>query len=148
MTLLHVRDIADANGYTFSIVTEMLDLRNRKLALADRPDDFIVSDRIISLLMAQVAETRGMCAVYDEFFDPEGVEIYLKPADLYVRLGSRVNFYTVVESARRRGEVAIGYRTLVQTRTGGADYQVNLNPPKSELFALGAKDQVIVLAKS
>ena len=42
----------------FSIVSEMLDLRNRALAEVARADDFIVSDRLISLLMAQVAETK------------------------------------------------------------------------------------------
>jgi len=147
ITLLHIRDMADAGNLKYSIVTEMLDLRNSKLVASNRPDDFIVSERLISLLMAQVAETRGMCAVYDEIFDPQGVEIYLKPASLYVPAGSRTNFYTVVEAARQRQETAIGYRHATATERGETSYQMVANPVKSAPLTLGSEDQVIVLAK-
>ena len=148
MTLLHVRHLADTVGFALSIVTEMLDLRNSKLASSDRPDDFIVSDRLISLLMAQVAETRGMCSVYDEIFDPEGVEIYLKPAALYIQPGVEVNFYTLVKAAILRRELAIGYRIWNRSDPSGAKYQVVINPAKAAPLILAAEDQLIVLARS
>ena len=56
ITLLHLRDIATRKDCHFSIVSEMLDVRNRNLADITRADDFIVSDRLVSLMMAQVAE--------------------------------------------------------------------------------------------
>ncbi|NTW98287.1 MAG: potassium transporter TrkA, partial [Oscillochloris sp.] len=46
VTLLHLRDIADQIGHPFSIVSEMLDIRNRDLARVTRVDDFIVSERL------------------------------------------------------------------------------------------------------
>ncbi|MCB0055197.1 MAG: hypothetical protein KDE24_37220, partial [Caldilinea sp.] len=49
VTLLHLRDIATKHGHSFSIVSEMLDVRNRRLAEITRPDDFIVSDQLVSL---------------------------------------------------------------------------------------------------
>jgi voltage-gated potassium channel Kch len=148
ITLLHLRDIADRAGLRFSIVTEMLDLRNRKLAVSARPDDFIISDRMISLLIAQVAETRGMCSIYDDLFNPDGAEIYLRPALQYVKPGEKVNFYTVVEAARRNREVAIGYRQICPDGPVGSRDKTVLNPAKSVELVLGSADQVIVISKS
>jgi voltage-gated potassium channel Kch len=110
MTLLHLRDIASQQGDTFSIVSEMLDSRNRNLAEITQADDFVVSDRLVSLMLAQVAENKALNAVFADLFDPEGAEIYLRPVPDYVQTGTPINFYTVVEAARRRREVAIGYR--------------------------------------
>ena len=47
VTLLHLRDIAERDETPFSIVSEMLDLRNRELAEAAQVDDFIVSEHLI-----------------------------------------------------------------------------------------------------
>jgi hypothetical protein len=47
ITLLHLRDIGQQSGKTFSIVSEMLDARNRQLAEVTQADDFIISDRLI-----------------------------------------------------------------------------------------------------
>ena len=110
LTLLHVRRIADENHHQYSIVSEILDQRNRELAESSRADDFIVSDRLVSLLMAQVSENKALNGVLGDLFDPVGAEIFLKPATDYIQAGVAVSFYTVVEAARRRGEVAIGYR--------------------------------------
>jgi hypothetical protein len=55
-----------------------------------------------------------------------------------------VSFYTVLESAARRGEVAIGYRTAVPTPK--APFGVRVNPPKSERVSFGEDDRIIVLA--
>ena len=84
------------------IVSEMLDDRNRELAEIARADDFIVSDRLVSLMMCQVSENKEYAAVFEELIDPEGSELYLKPADEYVEPGLPLSFYTLVEAARRR----------------------------------------------
>lgn len=43
ITLLHLRDIRKKGGHSFTIVTEMLDERNRRLAEVSNTDDFIVT---------------------------------------------------------------------------------------------------------
>ena len=73
ITLLHLRDIADRLNQDFSIVSEMLDIRNRELADATRADDFIVSDKLISLLLSQVSENRELAAVFTDLFSPDGL---------------------------------------------------------------------------
>ena len=125
----------------------MLDLRDRALAEVARADDFIVSDRLISLMIAQVAETKHLNAVFDDLLDPDGSEIYLKPAGDYVALGQAVPFAAVIEAARRRGEVAFGYRTHGRADDAGAAYGVAINPPKLAEITFGPADRVIVLAE-
>jgi voltage-gated potassium channel Kch len=147
VTLLHLRDIADKDATPFSIVSQMLDLRNRELAEAARVDDFIVSEHLISLMMAQLSENAGLFGVFTDIFDPEGSEIYLKPAAEYVGLGKPVNFYTVVEAARRRGQVAFGYRLAAEAKDATRAYGVHTNPKKSEPVTFGEGDKVIVLAE-
>jgi len=146
ITLLHLRDIAEKNEDDFSIVSEMLDIRNRNLAEVSQADDFIVSDKLISLMMAQVSENKKLNAVFQDIFDPEGSEIYLKPVTEYIEPEKPVNYYTVVESAKNRDETAIGYRLAADSRDPSLAYGVHLNPDKSVKVIFSPHDKVIVLA--
>jgi len=149
ISLLHLRDIArKVDGCHYSILTEMLDVRNLELAEVTKADDFIVSDRFISLLISQISESKALSGVFEDIFNVEGSEIYLKPARNYVELNTEVNFYTIVESARRRNEVAIGFRTGKDATNQKANYGIVLNPHKSEMKTFSIDDQVIVLSKS
>ena len=147
VTLLHLRDIAERDSTPFSIVSEMLDLRNRELAEAANVDDFIVSEHLISLMMAQLSENRDLLPVFEDIFDPEGAEIYLKPVGDYVETGKPVNFYTVTAAARQRGETAIGYRLLSESHNAEKSYGVHTNPKKSAAVTFAPEDKVIVIAE-
>jgi ion channel POLLUX/CASTOR len=147
VTLLHLRDIAERDETPFSIVSEMLDLRNRELAEAAQVDDFIVSEHLVSLMMAQLSENRDLLPVFTDIFDPEGAEIYLKPIGDYVETGKPVNFYTVAAAARQRGETAIGYRLLRESHNAEKSYGVHTNPKKSASVTFVPEDKVIVIAE-
>jgi voltage-gated potassium channel Kch len=146
VSLLHLRDIAAVTGRRFSIVSEMLDVRNRDLAVVTRADDFIVSDRLVSLYVTQVAEEKRLAAVFGDIFDAEGSEIYLKPATDYVRTDAPVGWATVVAAARDRGEVAIGYRTAARAGSR-TDFDIAVNPAKSSSRTWLSADRVIVIAE-
>jgi voltage-gated potassium channel Kch len=148
VTLLHLRDIAEKNETRFSIISEMLDLRNRQLADAARVDDFIVSEHLISLMMAQLSENVDLMAVFDDLFNPQGSEIYLKPAGDYIETGKPVNFYTVVDAARRAGQVAFGYRLVCEAGDAEKSYGIHTNPKKSSQVIFNPEDKIIVLAES
>jgi hypothetical protein len=148
VTLLHLRDIAGVSSSHFSIVSEMLDVRNRQLAEVTQVDDFIISEHLVSLMMSQFAENWRLYDVFKDIFDPEGSEIYLKPVDRYVKTGVPVNFYTLVEAARRRGETAIGYRLASQAVDPSQAYGVHTNPQKSTLLKFTPQDKLIVLAEN
>ena len=132
MTLLHLRDIEQKKGESYSIVSEMIDVRNRALAEVAKADDFIVSDELTGLLLTQISENGELLEVFTDLFDAAGSEIYLKPAADYVALRhAEVNFYTVTESARKRGEIAVGYRLERHHNDSAKAYGVRVNPPKS-----------------
>ncbi|MCK6582142.1 MAG: NAD-binding protein [Anaerolineales bacterium] len=147
VTLLHLRDIAEKDATPFSIISEMLDLRNRELAEATNVDDFIVSEHLISLMLAQLSEDAELKDVFADLFDPEGAEIYLKPIGDYVKIGEPVNFYTAVEAAKRRGETAIGYRIMSESHDAGKAYGVHTNPKKSEKVSFKPVDKLIVISE-
>jgi hypothetical protein len=65
-----------------------------------------------------------------------------------VEPGVPLNFYTAVEAARRRGEVAVGYRLKSETGDPDASYGVHLNPQKSRRVTFAEQDKLIVLAES
>ncbi len=148
ITLLHLRDIATRQATTFSIVSEMLDVRNRELALVTRADDFIVSNKLVALMLSQLAENKNLKAVFTDLFDPEGSEIYLKPITDYIKPGIDVNFYTLLKAALTRNEVAIGYKLQSQKDDKSKSFGVKVNPKKSEMINFGPDDKIIVLAES
>jgi voltage-gated potassium channel Kch len=147
ITLLHLRNFTEKNGQKYKIVSEMLDIRNRQLADITSADDFIVSDKLISLLMSQVSENKFLMRVFEDLFDADGSEIYIKPAKEYVKVGEPMNFYTILESAARKNEVAIGYRVIKEAKEANKGYGVYVNPRKSDMFTLTDKDMVIVLSE-
>nr|WP_201762049.1 TrkA C-terminal domain-containing protein [Nonomuraea sp. K271] len=146
MTLLQLRDMQKALGEHYSIVSEMHDENNRSLAEVTQADDIVISDTVIGLLLAQLAENRHLADVFGYLFDSRGSEIYPRPAASYVKTGAKVSFSTVVESARRRGETAIGYRKNT-ARNDPPHYGIVLNPDKTEPIVLEEADSVIVLAE-
>ena len=148
VTLLHLRDMASRGGHVFSIVSEMMDDRNRQLAQVTKVDDVIVSEKVISLIAAQISENPDLAGVLGDILDADGSEIYLRPASHYLRLGSPVTFATVVAAAGRRGETALGFRVGAESQDSSRNYGVTLNPPKSRTFTPTEADRVIVLAEN
>ncbi len=149
-TLLHLRDIADLKGHAFSIVSEMLDDRNRQLAEITHTDDFIVSVKLDSLMLSQISENRELKTVFEFLFSAGGPAIYLNPAEHYVEPGRPVNFYTIMESARQQNQIAIGYKIAKhRNKTDSPErllaYGVNVNPKKSNQIFFAEGDKVIVL---
>ena len=147
MTLLHLRDIEEKKGESYSIVSEMIDVRNRALAEIAKADDFIVSDELTGLLLTQISENAELLDVFNELFQADGSEIYLKPAKNYIALDAPVNFYTVLESARKQNQIAIGYRLERYANDASRAYGVRVNPPKAEMITFKPEDKIIVLAE-
>lgn len=147
ITLLHLRNVAETSGKQFGIVSEMRDIRNRALAEVARADDFIVSDKLISLLLSQISENKQLELVFKDLFQSEGSEIYLKPVQDYIVTGKPVSFYTVIEAAAQRNETAIGYRIQADANNPEKAYGVSVNPNKTKTISFGPDDKIIVLAE-
>ncbi|MFH0893543.1 MAG: TrkA C-terminal domain-containing protein [Bacteroidota bacterium] len=147
ITLLHIRDISEKTHKRFNIVSEILDVKNRELASVTKADDFIVSDKINSLMLAQLSENKYLKPVFDDLFDADGSEIYVKPAVDYVESGVAVNFYTVTRSAAMKNEIAIGYKLARHSGDASMAYGVKVNPAKAEMVTFEPGDKLIVIAE-
>ncbi len=119
------------------IVAELLEQRHAPLALASGADDFIVSDELTSLMMAQLSERQHLDRLFRDLFDRGGATIEVIPAD---RLGAEscTCFADIVAAASTIGASAIGYRNA-------SDGRVVLNPSKYEDLVLTSADAVVVV---
>jgi hypothetical protein len=142
---LQLREALRSCGREVNVVTELRDERDVDLVPRTTAADFIVSERLASLLLAQLSENRHLAAVYDDLLHPDGSELYCKPAGRYVAPGAEVGFADIVDSAAARGEIAIGYRVVGEPATNGG-YGVVVNPLRDHRVVLRESDQVIVLA--
>jgi voltage-gated potassium channel Kch len=119
------------------VVAELLDRKNVAVARTSGVDDFIVSDELSSLMIAQLSERMELHRVFDQLFDPDGAFVSLRPASLYAGTEA-TSFASIVVCAARRGETALGWR---RSSTGA----VVVNPAKSTRVELAPQDQVLVL---
>ncbi|MCB9223626.1 MAG: NAD-binding protein [Crocinitomicaceae bacterium] len=147
MTLLHLRDLIDIAGTQVRIVSEIMDVRNRELASVTKADDFVVSDKLISQLVSQVSETKELVNVFNDMFDADGSEVYLKPISNYVKTGVEMDFFTVLESAKRQGQTAVGYRIMSKQYDKNSSYGIVLNPVKTNKVTFSPGDKIIVFAE-
>ncbi len=143
MTLLHLHDIARTAASGFAVVSEVIDMQDTELATVAGVDDIVVSDEVLSLLLTQVAENHHLADVFDQLFQADGAEIYLRPVERYVKAGP-ASFATLIEAASRAAETAIGYR---RAKPGGGGDGITLNPRKSTVFPIEPGDRLIVLAE-
>ena len=68
------------------------------------------------------------------------------PVTRYVKTDKAVDFYTVLESAKRKGETAIGYRISSEAYDSKKSYGIHVNPVKTEKVKFSDGDKIIVLA--
>jgi hypothetical protein len=148
ISLLHLRNHAEQHSKDLNVVSEMRDVRNRTLAEVAKADDFIVSDNMISLLLAQISENKALADVFERLFSNEGSEIYIRSIGDYVETGIEMDFHTLLEAAARKGETAIGYRIAADSRNPDRAYGVDCNPIKSVKRSFQPEDRIIVLAES
>lgn len=145
LTLLHLRELQKTIDKRINIVSEMLDDRNRELAEITNADDFIVSDKLVSLMLAQLEESPEMSKVFAALLSSSGSEIRLHPAEWYVSLDVPVDFNTVAAAASNHGDSAIGYRLTKAIRTDNRLFGIRLNPNRSEKVSYQSGDLIVVL---
>lgn len=147
VSLLHLRRMKEKSGRNVSIVSEMSDVRNRELAKVTDVDDFVVSNKIVSLMLSQASENQYLEAIFKDLLDEDGSEICMRPAQNYLSLGKKSTFGDVVQVALGRGEIAIGHK--LQSKNNIENQQkagIFINPKKSDSVTYQQDDKIIVLA--
>ena len=138
ITLLILRDIAGRLGdsWNATVVSEIRNPRNRQLATAAGIDDFVISNEVCSMIMAQLVLEPGLGSVYEEIFDPSGCEIQLRSLSAY----SSRSFANLSAEGLERREIVLGWLTGT-----GCEAEVCLNPGKLDEIPDDAK--IVVIAE-
>ncbi|KAL8487279.1 hypothetical protein ACS0TY_023356 [Phlomoides rotata] len=123
------------------IISEILDPRTKNLLSMSKISDYVLSNELVSMALAMVAEDRQINDVLEELFAEEGNELHIRGADLYFEEGEELSFYEILLRARQRTEIMIGYRLA------GTEKAV-INPPsKNERRRWSLKDVFVVIAE-
>ncbi|XP_038691432.1 ion channel CASTOR-like isoform X2 [Tripterygium wilfordii] len=123
------------------IISEILDPRTKNLLSMSKISDYVLSNELVSMALAMVAEDRQINYVLEELFAEEGNGLQIRQADLYLREGEELSFYEIMLRARQRREIVIG------TRLANSERAI-INPPsKSERRRWSAKDVFVVIAE-
>lgn len=154
VVLLHLRKLQKAltdAGKTVEtkLITEVLNSSNRELVAHAGVNDFIISNRMVSMIFAQISEEPDIQKVYDNLFEEEGSEIYVKPAWLYFdALPVTCRFGDLMRVAQKRDEeICIGYKLKTLEPDSDANYGVKLIPPKDSEITLNEEDCLVVVAE-
>ncbi len=130
------------------LITEILDSQNDALVPKAGVQDVIISNRLVSMIMAQISESRDIEKVYDDIFREDGSEIYLKPANLYFELlPIQVSFADMMAIAQKRGEVCIGVKVKALENDKENNNGITLIPEKNTIYELQSVDSLVVLAE-
>ena len=154
VVLLHLRQmqrdlILSGEDLDTKIVTEVLESANQSLVNQAGVDDFVISNRMVSMIFAQISEEPDIQQVYDDLFQEEGSEIYVKPAELYFKtLPIRVPFGDLMRAAQKRDEeVCIGYKAKAEENDPAASFGVHLIPAKDQMIDLQPNDGLVVVSE-
>ncbi len=130
------------------LITQILDSENQDLISQTNVDDFIISNKLASLILAQLSEEPRIKRVYDDLFSEEGSEVYLKPVELYfTELPVEVPFVDCMGQALKREEICFGYRLGALSNNPERNFGVKVNPDKQQRIKLQAGDSLVVLAE-
>jgi len=114
------------------VVAEILDTETKHLMMNTSTfgTEYIMSNELISMYIAMVAEAQETNMILQELMSAEGSEIYIQPIQVYLDLKTEksMDLWTLMRRARSRpiSEVVLGYRrdrldskSVVINPTGG-----------------------------
>jgi len=113
-----------------TLIAEILDPRTAELIKLATTDDFIVSNSLISMALGQMSEENDIHPLVEDLFAAGGNEIRIKDVRLYAYEGETLSFLEIMNRARQRCEVAIGFQRRADIDDGAPDNGIVLNPPK------------------
>ncbi|KAK9167697.1 hypothetical protein Scep_002888 [Stephania cephalantha] len=135
-----IREMQKASDKSI-IISEILDSRTRNLVSVSRISDYVLSNELVSMALAMVAEDKQINRVLEELFAEEGNEMCIRPAEFYVYDQEELCFYDIMLRGRQRKEIVIGYRLATAERA-------IINPAHKEIPRKWSLDDVFVVISS
>ncbi len=147
--LLWLRKVKESvdNPHT-KIITQVLNSENQEIITQTDVDDFIISNKLITMILAQLSEEPLIKLLYDDLFSEDGSEIYVKPANLYFKsFPQKVSFADLIGIAGKREEVCLGIRKGDLRKDADSNFGVKLNLPKTDMVEIHENDYLVVLSE-
>ncbi len=147
--LLWLRKVKESvdNPHT-KIITQVLNSENQEIITQTDVDDFIISNKLITMILAQLSEEPLIKLLYDDLFSEDGSEIYVKPANLYfTSFPQKVSFADLIGIAGKREEVCLGIRKGDLRKDADSNFGVKLNLPKTDIVEIHENDYLVVLSE-
>ncbi len=147
--LLWLRKLKEGLGQVNTkVITQVLNSENQEIITQTDVDDFIISNKLITMILAQLSEEPLIKLLYDDLFSEDGSEIYVKPADLYfTSFPQKIRFSDLIGIANKREEICLGIRKGDQRKNAAANFGVKLNLPKDEMMEINENDFLVVLSE-
>jgi len=148
--LLLLRDIISRKtiDHEPQIIAEVSNSENLELITETGANDAIISTKMISKVLAQIAEEPDVLSVYNEIFTTEGSEIYLKPIDLFLEsIPDELTFADLIALTQKRNEICIGYRSEKNSFEVSNNFGIILNPKKNQVLDMNDINYLIVIAE-
>merc|ERR1712216_742400 len=158
VTMLLVRD--EQNKYLMEekikklpvMIAEILDPRTAQMLELASADDSMVSNEFISMALGQMAMEKDVRILVEDLFCPDGNEMHIKGINLFAAAGEILSFWEIMNHARQRVEIALGYELAVTSadkmRDGVAEGELVLNPPnKSHKITWMPNDRIVVISE-
>jgi len=100
------------------------------------------------MALGQMSEQADLGPLIDDLFSEEGNEMHIKDVRLFAYEGETLSFWEIMNRARQRCEVAIGYQRFVDAQNDPETKGLQLNPvDKSERITWADKDKIVVISE-
>eukprot|EP00246_Nothoceros_aenigmaticus_P008992 TRINITY_DN2426_c0_g1_i2.p1 TRINITY_DN2426_c0_g1~~TRINITY_DN2426_c0_g1_i2.p1 ORF type:complete len:159 (-),score=36.27 TRINITY_DN2426_c0_g1_i2:472-948(-) len=125
------------------IISEILDSRTKNLVSVSKISDYVLSNELVSMALAMVAEDKQINRVLEELFAEEGNEMYIRTAEVYLYDQEELSFYDVMIRARQRQEIVIGYRKASSEKAiiNPSDKATRVKWSVSDVFVVLAEEE-------
>lgn len=136
------------SNVTTKIITQVLNSDNQEIITQTDVDDFIISNKLITMILAQLSEEPLIMKFYEDIFSEDGSEIYVKSAKLYYdNFPLKATFGDLIGLADQRDEICLGIRKGIDSKNASANFGVTLNLAKNETVTLEEGDFLVVLSE-
>lgn len=153
VTVLLIRDIQKKCNAKGALVCEILDPRTENLLALAKLDDYLSSNDLVSMALAQVAKESDIHGLLEDIFSPEGDEMHIKDIRNYATPGETLSWWEITARARMRGQVAMGFMKPeigdgIPILNPGNGSQAHLFPgTKSDKLVWQPPDKLIVFSE-
>ena len=142
LTLLMLREIKEVTEGEFPSVTAEFYDQDTKTLCRDTPlTDAVVSPEFVSMQLTHLSRQPVLASIYKELLSAGGIEIALRPSNLYVPSDEPVAFQDLIVATQQVNEIVIGV-LLAEKRDS-----LEINPKNDKIYTFTDEDQIAVLAQ-